>query len=77
MHKNRYPNLDAEQARKGVSDKDVAAHLGIARESYNRKKKNLGFTFLEIRALCTYFEQRFDYLFATDEQQTAEQTVTA
>lgn len=67
MCKNRYPNLDAEQARKGVSDGEVASHLGIARESYNRKKKNLGFNFLEIRSLCTYFGKQFDYLFATDE----------
>lgn len=78
MCKNRFPNLEAEQARKSVSDGEVAAHLGIARESYNRKKKNLGFTFLEVRSLCDYFEKQFDYLFATDETEAVpEQTATA
>lgn len=60
-----FKNLEAEQARKGKTDADMAEILGIARETYNRKKKNCNFDFLEIKTLCNYFGLSFDYLFAT------------
>ncbi len=59
-------NLEAEQARKKKTDADIAEVLGIARETYNKKKKNLHFTFLEIKSLCLYFDATFEYLFATE-----------
>lgn len=59
-------NLEAEQARQGMTDADIAKLLSIRRETYTKKKKTLNFKFKEIIALCDYFKCDFDYLFATD-----------
>lgn len=34
-----FRNLEAEQARKGLTNSDVAGKLGISRVSYESKKK--------------------------------------
>lgn len=60
-------NLEAEQARNGKTDAEIAEYLNIARETYCKKKKRSYFTFFEIKALCAYFNATFDYLFATEE----------
>lgn len=62
-----FKNLDAEQARNGLTNIDVASKLGISRVSYENKKKNGKFTTFEIKTLCRLFHCKFDYLFATDE----------
>lgn len=61
-----FRNLDAEQARKGVTNSDMAEVLGISRVSYENKKKTGKFTTFEIKTLCKYFKCKFDYLFATE-----------
>ena len=63
---NLFRNLDAEQARKGMTNTDVAGFLGISRVSYENKKKSGKFTTLEIKSLCKLFECGFDYLFETE-----------
>lgn len=63
-----FKNLDAEQARAGMSNTNVAEKLGISRVSYENKKKTGKFTTLEIKCLCKLFSCKFDYLFATEEQ---------
>lgn len=68
-----FKNLDAEQARKGFNNSEMAKKLGISRVSYENKKKTGKFTTFEIKTLCKLFRCKFDYLFATeekDEQQT-------
>lgn len=62
-----FRNLDAEQARKGLTNSDVAEKLGISRVSYENKKKSGKFTTFEIKALCKLFGCKFDYLFSTSE----------
>ena len=62
-----FKNLDAEQARAGMSNTNVAEKLGISRVSYENKKKTGKFTTLEIKCLCKLFSCKFDYLFATEE----------
>ena len=61
-----FRNLEAEQARMGYTNTDVAKKLGISRVSYENKKKNGKFTTLEIKSLCKLFKCKFDYLFFTD-----------
>lgn len=61
-----FRNLEAEQARLGYTNTDVAKKLGISRVSYENKKKNGKFTTLEIKSLCKLFKCKFDYLFYTD-----------
>ena len=61
-----FRNLEAEQARNGHTDQNVADKLGISRVSYCNKKKTGKFTTLEIKALCAMYHCGFDYLFSTE-----------
>lgn len=63
-----FRNLEAEQARYGLTNQNVADKLGISRVSYESKKKSGKFTTLEIKALCKLFRCKFDYLFAETEK---------
>ena len=63
-----FRNLDAEQARKGYTNSDVANRLGISRVSYENKKKTGKFTTFEIKQLCKIFKCKFYYLFATEQE---------
>ena len=63
-----FRNLEAEQARKGFTNANMAEKLGISRVSYENKKKTGKFTTFEIKSLCTLFGCKFDYLFETDEK---------
>jgi len=61
-----FNNLNAEQARYGFTNSDVAKELNISRVSYESKKKSGKFTTLEIKTLCRLFQCKFDYLFADE-----------
>lgn len=61
-----YKNLHAEQARKGLTNQQVADALGISRVSYEHKKKTGKFIVSESMHLCQMFDCNFDYLFATE-----------
>ncbi|MFA5099472.1 MAG: hypothetical protein WC547_01125 [Candidatus Omnitrophota bacterium] len=63
-----YPNLSAEQAKRGLNDTDVAQRLGITRESYGQKKKTGKFKMWEAISLCELFESKFEYLFETGKE---------
>lgn len=62
-----FRNLDAEQARNGMTNIDVANYLKLSRVSYEKKKKSGKFTTFEIKKLCYLFSCTFEYLFATAE----------
>lgn len=62
-----FRNLEAEQARKAMTNTDVATEIGISRVSYENKKKTGKFTALEAKKLCKLFGVSFDYLFYTKE----------
>lgn len=47
-----FKNLEAEQARIGMTNKQVAEYLGISRVSYENKKKTGKFYIKEISRLC-------------------------
>ena len=59
-----FRNLDAEQARHGYTNQNMADKLGISSVSYENKKKSGKFTTAEIKVLCKLFKCKFDYLFA-------------
>lgn len=63
MKRNKFPNLAAEQARKGYNDSDVAAILNISRQSYTNRKYRGDFKMSEAKKLCELFEKEFMYLF--------------
>lgn len=62
-----FRNLEAEQARHGYTNTDMAEKLSISRVSYENKKKSGKFTTFEIKTMCKLFRCKFDYLFATEE----------
>ena len=64
-----FRNLEAELARLGLSNSDMAKKLGISRNSYENKKKTGKFTTFEIKMLCKLFRCKFDYLFQTDDKE--------
>lgn len=61
-----FRNLEAEQARFGFTNQQMAEKLGISRVSYENKKKTGKFIAVEAKKLCKIFNVTFDYLFATD-----------
>lgn len=58
-----FPNLDAEQARRKLTNGAVAGHLGISKAAYERRKKTGRFLADECQKLCALFECEFGYLF--------------
>lgn len=66
-----FPNLNAEQARRGMTDEMVAAAIGMKRAAYNRKKLSGRFLVDESLKLCKVFNCNFEYLFSTDDTRTA------
>ena len=58
-----YPNLSAEQARFGKTDKATAELLGIHPRTYARRKEFGGFKESEITALLRTFDCTYEYLF--------------
>lgn len=63
-----FPNLKAEQARKGMTNEQMAKLLKMSRVTYERKKRVGNFTVSEARALCEFFGIDFQTLFATDDK---------
>ena len=62
----RFPNLNAEQARKGLTNQKVADKLGLSRTSYEIKKKSGRFVVAEVKTLCSLFGCDFPYLFDSE-----------
>lgn len=59
-----YRNIKAEQARRGLTNQQVADYLGITRSGYENKIRNGKFFATECRMLCQLFNVDFDYLFS-------------
>ena len=58
-----YRNIKAEQARKGMTNQQVADYLGISRSGYENKLKTGKFFVDECLNLCKLFNAEFSYLF--------------
>lgn len=63
-----FNNLEAEQARKNLTNQNVADYLCISRQAYEKKKKNGNFKYSEISKLLDLFKVSFEYLFAEDKE---------
>lgn len=63
-----FRNLEAEQARKNLTNQDVADYLGLSRQAYEAKKRTGGFKYSEIAKLLDLFEVSFEYLFAENKE---------
>lgn len=59
-----FANLKAEQARRGMTNSDVAEKLGISRTCYESKLRTGNFRVSEAKKLCEVYGCEFDYLFA-------------
>ncbi len=58
-----FNNLDAEQARRKLTNQAVADYLNITRQAYEVKKKKGSFKYSEIIKLLDLFSVSFEYLF--------------
>ena len=63
-----YANLAAEQAKRGMTDNEVAEKIGICRATYAQQKKLGRFRVKEATKLCKLFDCSFEYLFMTDKE---------
>lgn len=61
-----YPNLSAEQARRGDTNADAANYLGISRVTFESKCKTGRFTLNEAFRLCNRYSCDVEYLFSTE-----------
>lgn len=64
----KYPNIEAERARAGLSKKAVAEHLGINVRTYQNwqaGKSNIPSD--KLCAMCDMFERSADYLLGRTE----------
>ena len=60
-----FPNLDAEQARHGKTNADMAVLLKLSgTTSYENKKKNGNFSVSDAIRMCDLFDCDYEYLFA-------------
>lgn len=59
-----FPNLNAEQARRRLTNADVANKLSIDRNTYESKKRTGRFYRSECITLCKMFNCSFEYLFS-------------
>lgn len=58
-----FPNLEAEQARVGITDSELALHLKISRITLLNKKRNGNFYLSEIISIMNLFNKDFSYIF--------------
>ena len=66
-----FPNLLGQKAYHHLTDEDMAKIIGISRNAYQQKIKSGRFLPEECKAFCTYFQKRFEYLFARDDEISA------
>lgn len=66
-----FPNLLGQKAYHHMTDDDMAAVIGVSRNSYQQKIKSGRFTPEECKAFCTHFGKRFEYLFAENDDADA------
>lgn len=63
-----YPNLMGQKEYHKLSGEDMGKIIGISRTSYEQKIKSGRFTPAECKAYCDYFDKKFEYLFASQEE---------
>lgn len=63
-----YPNLLGQKAYHHLSDADMAAIIGVSRNSYQQKIRSGRFTPDECKAFCDRFEKPFSFLFASNDE---------
>ena len=64
----KFRNLEAEQARKGYTNEQMAQFLGMSRGNYEAKLRNGRLYAREALVLCRLFECDFVYLFDEEEE---------
>lgn len=68
-----FPNLQAEQKRRNLTNQQVADKIGMSRVTYESKKKSGRFSVSDCSKLCKLFQVSFEYLFNTEMIITKEQ----
>lgn len=68
-----YPNLNAEMARRDISQQKMAEILGMTLATFNNKLSGkVDFKLSEINIICKFFGCTFEYLFEEREDEEEE-----
>ena len=62
MSVSKYPNLEAERARRGLTKSELAEEIGISRKTYCAWITTGNIPQSKINMLCDYFGLSADYL---------------
>ena len=60
----RFPNLEAEQARLGMTNKQMGEVIGTSFQNYSRWKSSGDFKIGDVLKLADFFKLDMEYLFA-------------
>lgn len=66
-----FPNLLGQKLFHHLTDSQMADIIGVSRTAYQQKINSGRFTPDECKKLCDYFDKRFEYLFADNEDPAA------
>ena len=64
-----FPNLLGQKAFHHMSDADMATVIGVSRNTYQQIIKSGRFTPEECKSFCAFFEKKFEYLFASNDDE--------
>lgn len=65
-----YANLLGQKAYHHLSNEDMGKIIGVSRNSFCQKIRSGRFWPNECQAFCRYFNKPFDYLFATENNES-------
>ena len=63
-----YPNLLGQKAYHHLTSADMGRIIGVSRNTYEQKIHSGRFTPQECKIFCRHFGKKFDFLYATDEE---------
>lgn len=67
-----FANLLGQKAIHHLTDEQMGKIIGISRTAYSQKIKSGRFVADECKKYCEYFNKSFEFLFATDEEQSGQ-----
>lgn len=63
-----YPNLLGQKEYHHLSNEEMGKLIGVSRNAYEQKVKSGRFNVYECKVYCDYFDKKFEYLFASQEE---------
>lgn len=71
MRENKYPNIEAERARKGLSTGEMSSLLGVSRKTYYNWVSAGSIPQTALEHMSDYFGVSIDYLLSSNSARVA------